>query len=123
MVLATDHRWALRGWLRLHGIQANELAGVRIVGNLDGLLGLSEFICDVEVPSRRLRSMRAAISGPEECRSHRDVRAGGPRTGRVFPRMFPCVFSRSFSAASPQVRSRTSGCPRGDLNPHALLGH
>ena len=41
MVLPSDDHWALRGWLRSHGIPAGERGGTLIVGNLDGLLALA----------------------------------------------------------------------------------
>ncbi|MGQ0631577.1 MAG: hypothetical protein ACT4P1_11075 [Sporichthyaceae bacterium] len=41
MVLPSDYHWALRGWMRLHGIEAHELAGTLLVGDLDELLLLS----------------------------------------------------------------------------------
>lgn len=41
MVLPSDYHWALRGWLRLRGVEAGEAAGILIVGNLDGLLAVS----------------------------------------------------------------------------------
>lgn len=72
MVLPTDYHWALRGWLRLHSIEAYELAGDLIVGDLDELLRLAGTPRRLSAPEHELVSMARSREGGVESYSDGD---------------------------------------------------